>query len=346
MYEAAEDSELLAAAVTQHASGSVLDMGAGSGILADRAHEKGLQVTAIDIDPSVVDRLKDRPYTVLRSDRFEQLGAQRFDTIICNPPYLPNDAPDDERADPRLYGGPKGYEYIVALIEQAKHHLTPNGQFLFLISTLTKPLVVEKALRQHGYSWTVVDELPLFMERLLVYRATLVLGEPAELVGRGRRSLVYRVRDTAVKVSTPQRASKEALLLRKVNAVGIGPRYEKHVGDQLWMEYVEGEPFNDHVQRTRDPVVMRSLLEQARALDELGLRKQELNRPGKNILVTPRGRVVMLDFERSIFQPRPGNVTQLAAWLALVLRRDCKDVLARYKTEPAAFNELLESLGV
>lgn len=346
MYDAAEDSELLARAVREHARGSVLDLGTGSGILADTAHEIGLEVTAVDIDPAVVAKLQSKPYAVLLSDRFSALAGKKFDTIICNPPYLPNDAAGDERDDPRLYGGRKGYEYIAQVIREAKHHLATDGQFLFLISTLTKPAAVEKALRSEGYAWSVAAELPLFMEKLLVYRATLALGEPATLIGRGRRSLVYRVGDAAVKVSTPLRAEKEARMLRKVNEHGIGPRYVRHEDDRLYMELIEGEPFSDYVLRTKDAAVMRSLLEQVRVLDTIGLRKQELNRPGKNVLVTKEKRVVLLDFERSIFSENPGNVTQLAAWLAQVLQRDVQDILVCYKRKEQNFEDLLRALGL
>jgi release factor glutamine methyltransferase len=344
MYEPSEDSELLAQAIKEHARGSFLDLGTGSGVLADTAHAMGLQVTAVDIDLAVVQALKSKPYRVLFSDRFSAVQG-KFDTIVCNPPYLPNDVQGDEQDDRRLYGGKKGYEYIVQIIKEAKQHLTPDGQFLFLISTLTKPLVVEHALRQHGYAWEVVAETSLFMEKLFVYKATLLLGKPAELIGKGARSLVYRVDDIAVKISTPLRADKEAQMLRKVNPQGIGPRYVRHEDNKLFMELISGEPFDEYFLRTKDTMVMRNLLEQARILDELGIRKHELNRPGKNILVE-NGRIVLLDFERSIFQPDPNNVTQLAAWLAQILQRDIQEALVRYKRgDKTAFADIVAGLS-
>jgi release factor glutamine methyltransferase len=346
MYAPAEDSMLLNAAVEKQARGRFLDLGTGSGLLADTAHTKGLDVTAVDVDRGVVERLANKPYRVLHSNLFSSLQGERFDTIACNPPYLPEDFSGDAAAEPALYGGKKGYEYVLRMLEQAKHHLNPDGQILFLISTLTKPAVVEKALREQGYKWELVAEQPLFMEKLFVYRAQLAIGVPAVLVGRGKRSLVYRSGEFAVKVSTPQRASKEALLLRRANEAGVGPRFERVEGEQLWMEYVEGERFDTHVMRTRDKQAMRELLGQARALDLAGIRKHELHRPQKNVLVNSRG-VVLLDFERSVFADNPGNVNQLSSWLSQVLGVDVSAVAARYKRgDESAYEELLVSLGL
>jgi HemK-related putative methylase len=327
MYEPAEDSVLLAEAIKQHAKGAVLDVGTGSGILAQTAHDMGLSVHAVDVDASVVVELQSKPFRVFLSNRFSHVRGT-FDTIVCNPPYLPN---DDSGEDLRLYGGKKGYEYITALIAEAKHFLTPQGQLLFLISTLTKPAVVEKTLTQEGYEFEIISREKLFMEELLVYRATLLLGEPATIVGRGKRSVVYRTKRGAVKIAGPERVSKEAQLLRKANTVGVGARYIGHERDRLTMEYVDGEPFDKYVARTYDKTVMKKLLVQARALDKLGMKKQELNRPGKNILVTKRKRVVLLDFERSIFTEKPNNVTALATWLARVRKRDVHNELTAYK---------------
>jgi HemK-related putative methylase len=342
MYEAAEDSELLAAVVQKLATGTVLDLGTGSGILAQTAHDKGLSVTAVDIDRSVVRALANKPFTVFHSDRFSKVKGT-FDTIVCNPPYLPA---DDAGEDARLYGGEKGYEYIVQVLTEAKLHLAVNGQFLFLISTLTKPAVVEKALLQEGYAWSIVAREKLFMEELLVYRATFRLGEPAQYIGKGKRSVVYRTAKSAVKCSTPLRATKEAQLLKKVNAAGIGPRLHKQVEDKLYMEYIAGEPFDIYIKRTDDISVYRKLLAQARTLDKIGIKKQELHRPGKNVLVTARKRVVLLDFERSIFTERPNNVTALGVWISRRRKKTAQTALAAYKRtySDSAFRQVLKEL--
>lgn len=345
MYEPAEDSHLLARVLKRYGRGRVLDIGTGSGILAQVAHDLGLSVLAVDNDPRVVLAHRQSSFRVIRSDGFSAVRGT-FETIVCNPPYLPN---DDTVHDEALHGGPKGYEYIVRIIAEAKHHLTTDGQLLFLISTLTKPAVVEQALLAEGYAWQIVDRENLFMEKLLVYRATLAIGEPAVYIGRGKRSVVYRVGSHAIKVSTSVRAKKEAQFLRRVNGLGIGPRFIATDGSRLVMRFVAGEPFDASMRKTRDVRVARAALRQARLLDGAGIDKKELSRPGKNILVTTSRRVVMLDFERSIYSRKPSNVTSLSQWLSRVLLCDQAAVrvaLTAYKRSytAAAFLAVLRSL--
>jgi release factor glutamine methyltransferase len=345
VYEPREDSELLGDVVKRFARGRALDVGTGSGYLARIAHESGCVVTAFDMNLAAVRALKTAPFRVLHTNSM-QLIRGRFDTIICNPPYLPN---DKEVFDPALHGGVKGYEYTLQVIADAAHKLRPDGQLLLLISTLTKPVVVEAELRRLGYAFTIVAREKLFMEELLVYRATLVLGRPAELLGEGWRSLVYAVSKTiAVKVMTPERAHKEGVLLRAANKVGVGPKLLKVTGGHVWMRRVYGERFDEFFRRERDMRVAKRVLAQCRALDKAGITKRELQRPAQNILVTRSRSVVFIDFERSVFSPTPNNVIQFAGFLANVLSLDVQRVAREYKRNSSEQNcrALLRALGL
>jgi release factor glutamine methyltransferase len=354
VYEPAEDSELLGSVVRTHARGRALDIGTGSGYLARRAHDAGCTVTALDVNPAVIDRLRRErvPFRLLLSDRFARVRG-RFDTIICNPPYLPN---DEELHDSTLHGGPNGYEYIVSVIEDVGTFLAPDGQFLFLISTLTKPSVIEHALKRHGFVWSVVAREKLFMEELLVYRANLLFRKPATLLGEGWRGSVYAVSPSVVvKVTDVVRARKEARFLQQANSKRIGPRFIRVTPEGLFMRRVRGgERFDvvfarsSHVRKTR---LARKLLAQARVLDELGIAKKEFTRPGTNVLVTASDRVVLLDFERASYAKRPGNVTQAAQYFARVLHADREAVrvaCVKYKRTRSrtTFRALLQTLGV
>jgi methylase of polypeptide subunit release factors len=71
------------------ASGRVLDMGTGSGVLAKLAFEKGArEVVAADINPSaVLEAKKNVPdATVIKSDLFDSIEG-RFDSIIFAAPW-------------------------------------------------------------------------------------------------------------------------------------------------------------------------------------------------------------------------------------------------------------------
>jgi release factor glutamine methyltransferase len=103
VYEPREDSQLLATQVRLYARGRVLDMGTGSGIqaLAAKENKTVTDVLAVDVNKAAVDRVAKLGIAAKKSDMFKELKGEVFDTIICNPPYLPDEEKDH---DPALYG--------------------------------------------------------------------------------------------------------------------------------------------------------------------------------------------------------------------------------------------------
>src|SRR3989344_8545079 len=169
MYEPREDSYLLLDAVKRFAHGRVLDMGTGSGILAAAACglPEVTSVTAADIDPDCVraDKKNHPQIAVLQSDLFSSL-AGTFDTIIFNPPYLPQDR---ELTDASIYGGTRGHELIERFLKDAGHFLAPKGVILLLFSSLTGKRQVERAISEAGFTGKQVMSQKLHFEELYVY---------------------------------------------------------------------------------------------------------------------------------------------------------------------------------
>ncbi len=104
--------------------GRVLDLGTGSGAVAIAiAHEApDAEVWALDASEKALDaaRANAARHNVsvrfVRSDWFGRIGAERFDVIVSNPPYIAADDPHlregDLRFEPRdaLVGGPDGLD--------------------------------------------------------------------------------------------------------------------------------------------------------------------------------------------------------------------------------------------
>jgi release factor glutamine methyltransferase len=143
----------------------VLDLGTGSGAIAlaiahARAHA---QVVAVDISAEALavaatnrDALGIENIQLQRSDWFEDLGGERFDVIVSNPPYVaaddPHLAPDVARFEPHvaLFAGPTGLDAIRRIVEDGKRHLQPGG-WLLLEHGWQQGAAVRSLLARQGY---------------------------------------------------------------------------------------------------------------------------------------------------------------------------------------------------
>ncbi|HEY8519202.1 MAG TPA: peptide chain release factor N(5)-glutamine methyltransferase [Gammaproteobacteria bacterium] len=121
----------------------VLDLGTGSGAIALAIkHERPrVGVTASDASAAALavaranaERLS-LAVRFVRSDWFEGLAGDRFDLIVCNPPYVRSTDPalaDALRFEPReaLDGGPDGLAAYRVILSGAVSHLAPGGRVL------------------------------------------------------------------------------------------------------------------------------------------------------------------------------------------------------------------------
>lgn len=165
IYEPREDSYLLQKYVLKFAKGKVLDMGTGSGILAEIALKKTKNVLAADIDEEAVEYVKNKKINAVQSNLFSNIKG-KFDLIIFNPPYLPD---NKKLKDLALDGGKKGYELLERFLKQAKNYLNKDGKILILFSSLTKKSKVDKILKENGYTFACLETQRIFFEELYVY---------------------------------------------------------------------------------------------------------------------------------------------------------------------------------
>jgi release factor glutamine methyltransferase len=173
LYQPREDSFLLKKHLKDNIqkSDSVLDMGAGTGILAKEAQKYAKEVLAADIDRKAVIHCTQQGILSIQSSLFEKITG-KFDVIIFNPPYLPEDRNEPKSSSVQTTGGKEGYEMIKLFLEKAKSHLKPDGRILLLFSSLTKKEKVNTILKHLNYSFTILETKPLFFEKLYVYLIT------------------------------------------------------------------------------------------------------------------------------------------------------------------------------
>ena len=117
---------------------SMLELGAGSGLISLFYARNKAIVTASDINPVAVNGLRENaltngniPLKVVLSDLFDNIDLQRFDYILINPPYYPKDPVNDkERA---FYCG-TGFEYFKKLSLQLPAYLDQDTHCRMILS--------------------------------------------------------------------------------------------------------------------------------------------------------------------------------------------------------------------
>ncbi|RJQ16986.1 methyltransferase domain-containing protein [Candidatus Woesearchaeota archaeon] len=176
IYEPQEDSFFIKEYIKEYATGNVLDMGTGSGILAEEAAKYAKSVIAVDINPKAIEHCKkniNNPKILfVQSNLFQvfELGLihRTFDLIIFNPPYLPK----DKYPDVALDGGKEGYEVIEKFLRKAKTFLNPKGKILILFSSLSQKQKIDNMLKHMQFKFEQIARKKLAFEELYLYLIT------------------------------------------------------------------------------------------------------------------------------------------------------------------------------
>ncbi|MAG02258.1 methyltransferase [Candidatus Pacearchaeota archaeon] len=147
----------------------ILDMGTGSGIQAKACKEAGFDNNVVsDINPEVIANMKKLGFEAIESDLFSNIN-EKFDLIIFNPPYLPEDEREPGESRLQTTGGKEGCEIIIRFLKRAVEHLSGGGRVLLLFSSLSNPNKILDVAKGSGYEYKLLDREKLDFEELFVY---------------------------------------------------------------------------------------------------------------------------------------------------------------------------------
>lgn len=172
IYEPAEDSELLLESALEEVreEDSVIEIGAGSGFVAEKIAKKCHFLLTTDISPYAVKELRKKGLNVVRTDIAKGV-KMKFSLVLFNPPYLELEdyLKRDRWGDCAVNGGKEGIEVICKFLDSLDEILEEKGRALLIVSSLNVPKVFEE-IEKRGFSYEVVRERKLFFEKLYALR--------------------------------------------------------------------------------------------------------------------------------------------------------------------------------
>ncbi len=149
-------------------------MGSGSGIQAQTCKKlKFKNILATDINKEAIDHLIGNQLNAIQSNLFSKIKKHKFDLIILNPPYLPEDKREPKDSRLATTAGKEGYELINKFLIQATNHLNKQSSILLLFSSLSKPKTILKHAKQLGYNYKLLETQKIPFEELYVYEFNL-----------------------------------------------------------------------------------------------------------------------------------------------------------------------------
>jgi release factor glutamine methyltransferase len=167
VFQPRSDTWMLAEALREHLrpGGHVLDLCTGSGALAVTAALHGAgRTVAVDVSRRAVltawcnARLNGVRLRAIRGDLFEAVPEERFDVIVSNPPYLPDDSDElPTRGARRAWdAGRDGRVLLDRICREAADHLRPAGVLLLVQSSVIGEDATLGLLARHGLEPSVL----------------------------------------------------------------------------------------------------------------------------------------------------------------------------------------------
>ncbi len=359
VYEPQEDSFLMQKHVRKMAEGIVLDMGTGSGILAIEAakSKRTKKVYAVDVNRKALEiahknaensKVKiefhySNLFSFFKNRKNKKTNKKmnkktKFDLIIFNPPYLPEEKlePEDE-IKKALTGGKKGHELVERFLSEANAYLKEKGKILVVFSSITSRQKIEDIITKYCFDFKKIDEQKFAFETLYVYliKKSEVLKqldkfgiEKTIRFAKGKRGIIYtgtlKNKKIAIKVKRADSKAKgrienEIRYLRILNKQNIAPKLMLSGRKFFVYTFIEGKFIKDFLETANKEEIskiIKDVFRQLYVLDSMRLNKEEMHYPVKHIIIKQDLTPVLVDFERMHKSNSLKNITQFCQFLS------------------------------
>jgi release factor glutamine methyltransferase len=165
LYLPSDDSIFLSNIVNNYHGQLALEIGAGSGIILKELSKNFRIVIGTDIN---FESLK-HSQSVLKNNRLICCDAAsaihdiKFDLIVTNPPYLPN---NPNHVDETVDGGPTGVEVSIHILTSVLDKLSEKGKILIVVSNLSEKKQLENFIDENNLVMKQIANKDLFYESL------------------------------------------------------------------------------------------------------------------------------------------------------------------------------------
>lgn len=149
----------------------VLDVGTGTGALAIAAASWAERVVAVDSNPTavecarinIVENSVDDRVEIRIGDLFEPAAGERFDLVLCNPPYFAG------RPETPLETAFRAGDFARRFARGLDSHLADNGRALVILSSIGDEAGFLAAFDEAGLTVEVLRRCDLVSEIVTLY---------------------------------------------------------------------------------------------------------------------------------------------------------------------------------
>ena len=383
VYQGGEDSFLLIEKAKEVKNSICLDLGTGNFLVSEVLLENKNKVIASDIDFDVFKqnkfkKLKKEKNFYYINANLLKVFKRKFDYIFFNPPYLPFDENEGSNFD--TTGGKEGWEVSLNFLEQLTQALKIDGITYLIVSNYTKGKIdnfLNKSLFEYKIekylSFLPFEEIWLYkiqynkLVRSLSKEAKDFLNKKEfKYFSKGKRSIILKIKNEDLKLikigeekvvkkeyyylETIEKKSKK--LFKNFEKFRFIPKF-KFDKDLLFLEEIKGKDYKqlkkEFLESKNEKILEKILLLFKKGLiicfllDLFKINKFEMNHPEKHIILTEKGKVVFIDFERSTFSKKTKNLTQFSFFIFKELnefglieekeKTKLKELLRKYKKE-------------